>query len=69
MQEGPIEPWIPVITFAVVFGLSMGYEVFLASRVREEWLRCVLLRACSCCSVRPPGACPAGSQCGYPPWT
>ena len=39
MQEGPIEPWIPVITFAVVFALSMDYEVFLVSRVREEWLR------------------------------
>ena len=39
VQEGPIEPWIPVITFAVVFGLSMDYEVFLVSRVREEWLR------------------------------
>jgi putative drug exporter of the RND superfamily len=39
VQPGPIEPWIPVITFAVVFGLSMDYEVFLFSRVREEWLR------------------------------
>jgi putative drug exporter of the RND superfamily len=39
VQKGPIEPWIPVIMFAVVFGLSMDYEVFLVSRVREEWMR------------------------------
>jgi putative drug exporter of the RND superfamily len=39
VQKGPIEPWIPVLMFAVVFGLSMDYEVFLVSRVREEWVR------------------------------
>jgi putative drug exporter of the RND superfamily len=39
VQPAPIEPWIPVIMFAVVFGLSMDYEVFLISRVREEWVR------------------------------
>jgi putative drug exporter of the RND superfamily len=39
VQAGPIEPWIPVIMFAVIFGLSMDYEVFLISRVREEWVR------------------------------
>jgi RND superfamily putative drug exporter len=39
VQTGPIEPWIPVLMFAVVFGLSMDYEVFLISRVREEWVR------------------------------
>jgi RND superfamily putative drug exporter len=39
VQTGPVEPWIPVIIFAVVFGLSMDYEVFLISRVREEWAR------------------------------
>jgi len=39
LQRGPIEPWIPVLMFAVVFGLSMDYEVFLVSRVREEWVR------------------------------
>ncbi len=37
-QTGPVEPWIPVLMFAVVFGLSMDYEVFLVSRVREEWV-------------------------------
>jgi RND superfamily putative drug exporter len=37
VQKGPVEPWIPVLMFAVVFGLSMDYEVFLVSRVHEEW--------------------------------
>jgi RND superfamily putative drug exporter len=39
ITKGPVEPWIPVLMFAVVFGLSMDYEVFLISRVREEWIR------------------------------
>jgi RND superfamily putative drug exporter len=39
VQEAPVEPWIPVIIFAVVFGLSMDYEVFLVSRVREQWVK------------------------------
>jgi RND superfamily putative drug exporter len=39
VTPGPVEPWIPVLMFAVVFGLSMDYEVFLISRVREEWVR------------------------------
>ncbi|HYD08861.1 MAG TPA: MMPL family transporter [Acidimicrobiales bacterium] len=39
VQPGPIESWIPMMLFAVVFGLSMDYEVFLLSRVREEWAR------------------------------
>jgi RND superfamily putative drug exporter len=39
VQEAPIEPWIPVLVFAVVFGLSMDYEVFLISRVREQWTK------------------------------
>ncbi len=39
LSQGPIEPWIPVLMFAVVFGLSMDYEVFLVSRVREEFVR------------------------------
>ncbi len=39
VQPGPIETWIPMMLFAIVFGLSMDYEVFLLSRVREEWHR------------------------------
>ncbi len=34
----PVPPFIPVIMFATLFGLSMDYEVFLLSRVREAWL-------------------------------
>ena len=36
--ETPVPPFIPVIMFAVLFGLSMDYEVFLLSRVREEYM-------------------------------
>ena len=35
----PIAPYVPVLMFAILFGLSMDYEVFLLSRVREEFLR------------------------------
>jgi putative drug exporter of the RND superfamily len=34
----PVSAWMPVLIFAVLFGLSMDYEVFLLSRVRERWL-------------------------------
>ena len=33
----PIDPWIPLMMFTILFGLSMDYEVFLLSRIREEW--------------------------------
>jgi RND superfamily putative drug exporter len=36
---GPIESFVPVMLFAIVFGLSMDYEVFLMSRIHEEWER------------------------------
>jgi RND superfamily putative drug exporter len=36
-SKAPIEPFIPVLLFAIVFGLSMDYEVFLVSRIREAW--------------------------------
>jgi putative drug exporter of the RND superfamily len=39
VTAGPIEPWAPMMLFAIVFGLSMDYEVFLLSRIREEWNR------------------------------
>jgi RND superfamily putative drug exporter len=35
---GPIEPFLPVMFFAILFGLSMDYQVFLVSRMHEEWL-------------------------------
>ena len=37
-QTGPIESFLPMMLFAVLFGLSMDYEVFLVSRIREEYL-------------------------------
>ncbi|MEO3763692.1 MMPL family transporter [Streptomyces sp. B8F3] len=39
VEQGPIEAFIPVMIFAIVFGLSMDYEVFLVSRMHEEWER------------------------------
>ena len=38
-KAGPIESWAPMMLFAIVFGLSMDYEVFLLSRVKEEYDR------------------------------
>jgi RND superfamily putative drug exporter len=38
-RAGPIDPWAPMMLFAIVFGLSMDYEVFLLSRMREEFDR------------------------------
>jgi RND superfamily putative drug exporter len=39
IEGGPINPFIPMMLFAIVFGLSMDYEVFMLSRIREEYLR------------------------------
>ncbi|GAB2874151.1 MMPL family transporter [Streptomyces deserti] len=39
VSPGPVEAFIPVMIFAIVFGLSMDYEVFLVSRIHEEWER------------------------------
>jgi RND superfamily putative drug exporter len=39
VSQGPIESFIPVMLFAIVFGLSMDYEVFLVSRIHERWVR------------------------------
>jgi RND superfamily putative drug exporter len=38
-KTAPIDPWIPLMLFTILFGLSMDYEVFLLSRIREEWRR------------------------------
>ena len=38
-KQGPIEAWVPMMLFAIVFGLSMDYEVFLLSRIKEEYDR------------------------------
>jgi RND superfamily putative drug exporter len=37
-KAGPVEAFLPVMMFAILFGLSMDYEVFLVSRIHEEWL-------------------------------
>ncbi|MEZ4532711.1 MAG: MMPL family transporter [Thermomicrobiales bacterium] len=37
-RTGPIESFLPIILFAILFGLSMDYEIFLVSRVHEAWL-------------------------------
>ncbi|TDE11235.1 MMPL family transporter [Jiangella asiatica] len=39
IEGGPIEAYLPVMIFAIVFGLSMDYEIFLVSRMHEEWVR------------------------------
>ena len=38
-RPGPVESFLPVMLFAILFGLSMDYEVFLVSRIHEEWLK------------------------------
>jgi putative drug exporter of the RND superfamily len=38
-RPGPVESFLPVMLFAILFGLSMDYEVFLVLRIHEEWLR------------------------------
>ena len=38
-KAGPVEAWAPMMLFAIVFGLSMDYEVFLLSRMKEEFDR------------------------------
>jgi RND superfamily putative drug exporter len=35
--KGPIDPWIPLMMFVITFGLSMDYEMFLVSKMHEEW--------------------------------
>jgi RND superfamily putative drug exporter len=39
IEGGPINPYVPMMLFAIVFGLSMDYEVFMLSRIREEYDR------------------------------
>jgi RND superfamily putative drug exporter len=38
-STGPIFPFVPIMVFAILFGLSMDYQVFLVSRMQEEWNR------------------------------
>ena len=38
-RAGPVESFLPVMMFAILFGLSMDYQVFLVTRMHEEWIR------------------------------
>ncbi len=38
-KTGPVDSFLPMMLFAILFGLSMDYEVFLLSRIREDYLR------------------------------
>ena len=38
-RTAPIDPWVPLFLFALLFGLSMDYQVFLLTRIREAWRR------------------------------
>ena len=38
-NTGPVSPFIPILMFAVLFGLTTDYQVFLVSRIQEEWLQ------------------------------
>ena len=51
----PINPFLPLIMFAILFGLSMDYEVFLLSRVREEYVTTGDNHeaVCAACPARP----------------
>ncbi|MFE9255826.1 MMPL family transporter [Streptomyces sp. NPDC006879] len=39
VEQGPIEAYLPIMIFAISFGLAMDYEIFIVSRIREEWDR------------------------------
>ena len=58
-RGAPIEPWAPMMLFAIVFGLSMDYEVFLLSSIREQYDRTGDNRVPSCKACRrQPGSSP-----------
>jgi len=39
VSTGPIFPFLPIMVFSILFGLSMDYQVFLVTRMQEEWMR------------------------------
>ena len=58
-KTGPIEAFVPVLMFAILFGLSMDYEVFLVTRIYEEWHRTATTASRSpAASRRPAGRSP-----------
>ena len=62
-RAGPIEAFLPVIMLAMLFGLSMDYQVFLVSRMHEEWVH-TDDNGHAVTSGRPP---PAASSAPRPP--
>jgi RND superfamily putative drug exporter len=67
-KTGPIEAFIPVMMFAIVFGLSMDYQVFLVTRIYEEWHRRGDNRAAVTHGLAPPAGPsprPARSWCSF----
>jgi RND superfamily putative drug exporter len=55
-SEGYVNDVIPIILFCILFGLSMDYEVFLLSRIREEWLHTRDNRAAVACGLEKTGS-------------
>jgi RND superfamily putative drug exporter len=55
-SSGYVDDLIPIVLFCVLFGLSMDYEVFLLSRVREEWLRTQNNRLAIVCGLERTGS-------------
>ena len=55
-SPGYVDDLIPIVLFCVLFGLSMDYEVFLLSRVREEWLRTQNNRQAVVCGLEKTGS-------------
>jgi RND superfamily putative drug exporter len=54
-RAGPVEAFLPVMLFAILFGLSMDYQVFLVTRIHEEWLKTGDNRSPSATGWRPRG--------------
>jgi putative drug exporter of the RND superfamily len=55
-SSGYVDSLIPIILFCILFGLSMDYEVFLLSRIREEWLRTKNNRQAVACGLEKTGS-------------
>ena len=53
---GPIMPFLPIMVFAILFGLSMDYQVFLVSRMQEEWGHTARQPTRPCVAAWPPRA-------------
>ena len=64
-EPAPIEPFLPLMLFAIVFGLSMDYEVFLLSRVKKSLIALATRRTLWPMGLRqPPESFPPRLRCG-----